>query len=289
MSNIEMIATAAKNLGIDSGDSVLIRGNLGKLGKVKRDEILKGFLSAVGETGTIVTLGFSQAFPFYRVDKSFIFTKDTDSTSGALAKLFLAHGEVKRSRHPTNSFLAIGKNAEFIVAGHDENSLSYEPMRKLIELDAKMLIFGMIAESPGFTTVHYAQQLLGLTQRSFLKNYYQVYYEKDGAVKLFKRADLGGCSSGFDKFYKNYLDKGLLRCGQIGNATALSINSRDAFAVEHEVLQANPSYLLCDNPLCISCRLTWQYDLKYSLNCIALNVLTRLRNFTLKKSSNDKA
>lgn len=45
----------------------------------------------------------------------------------------------------------------------------YDPIKKLIELNAKMIIFGIIDESPGFfTTVHYAQQELGLTKQSFL-------------------------------------------------------------------------------------------------------------------------
>ena len=145
-------------LGIKNGDTVFIRGNLGKIGKLKKREyFLDALFSVIGETGTIVTLGFTKSFPFYRLDKNYIFDKNTLPYTGALGKLCLKYKGAIRSKHPTNSFIAIGKNAKFILDNHDERAMLYDPMKKIIGLNAKMLIFGIINESPGFTSVHYVQ------------------------------------------------------------------------------------------------------------------------------------
>lgn len=185
MLNKDILVESFKSLDIAQGDTVFIRGNLGKVGRLKpRSIFLDALLEVVGEEGTIATLGFTKAFPFYKIDKEYIFDRNTPSTSGALAKLFMNHTKCVRSEHPTNSFLAIGKNASIIVEEHDESSLSYAPMKKIIELNAKMVIFGIIADSPGFTTVHYAQEELGLTKKSLFKGVLKVYYYK-GREKKF--------------------------------------------------------------------------------------------------------
>ena len=166
MNTLETLKNDFINLGITQGDTVLIRGNLGKVGRIKKEIFLKSLLDVVGPNGTIVTLGFTKAFPFYKVDKDFIFDLQTKPNTGALGSIFLNHPQAQRSCHPTNSYIAIGKNAQYILENHDENSLIYDPMKKLIELNAKMLIFGIIEDSPGFTTVHLAQQELGLDRKS---------------------------------------------------------------------------------------------------------------------------
>lgn len=260
-----------KNLGIEEGDTVFIRGNLGKVGRLKkRDIFLESLLEVIGENGTIVTLGFTKSFLFYKLDKNFIFNRNTESTTGGLSKLFMRHVDCKRSEHPTNSFLAIGKNAKYILEGHNENSLSYDPMKRVIELNSKMIIFGIIKESPGFTTVHFAQQELGLTKKSFASGLLRVYYTKKGIKKLFIRRDIGGCSLGFDKFYKYYLDQNILKLGQVGNSQAISVDAQSAYEIEYNLIQKNNSFHFCDDPLCLSCRASWKYDIKYLPNFIIM-------------------
>lgn len=269
-----------KNLNIQKGDTVFIRGNLGKIGRLKeRNIFLESLLELIGDNGTIITLGFTKSFPFYKLDKNFVFNKSTESTTGALSKLFMSNYDCKRSEHPTNSFLAIGHNAEYILENHNENSLSYDPMKRVIELNAKMIIFGIVDESPGFTTVHFAQQELGLTKKSFMSRLFRVYYNKGGEKKLFIRKDIGGCSLGFDKFYKHYINQNILKIGQIGNSQAISTEAQKAYEIEYSLIHQNNSFHFCDDPLCISCRASWKYDLKYLPNYIILKILTKIKRF----------
>lgn len=278
MITLETLKNDFINLGITQGDTVLIRGNLGKVGRIKKEIFLKSLLDVVGQNGTIVTLGFTKAFPFYKVDKDFIFDLQTKPNTGALGSIFLNHPQAQRSCHPTNSYIAIGKNAQYILENHDENSLIYDPMKKLIELNAKMLIFGIIEDSPGFTTVHLAQQELGLTKKSFFKGFFRVLYKnKHDEIKLFKKNDVGGCSAGFGKFYSHYLSHNVLKIGKIGKSIALSINSRDSYQIEYDLLKNDNSFHLCDNPLCLSCRCTWKYNLKYLPNFIILKLINIIK------------
>lgn len=251
-------------LGIQEGDTVFVRGNLGKLGRMKpRSLFLDTLLDIVSTEGTVVTLGFSKIFPFYRVDKQYVFDKDSLSTSGALAKSFMQHLDCQRSMHPSNSFLAIGKEAEYILEGHNAYSLSYTPMQKIINLKAKMLIFGIIDDSPGFTTVHYVQEVLGLTHKSWLKGLFKVYYRQEGETMLFTRRDIGGCSAGFDTFYKYYLNAGVVKIGSLGNTQAMVVPAIGAYEIEYKLIKENPSVHFCNNILCFSCRVSWKYDFKY--------------------------
>ncbi|MCP4761345.1 MAG: hypothetical protein GY870_06160 [archaeon] len=272
------------NLGISKGDVVFIRGNLGKIGRIRdknRRVLLESILEVIGKEGTLVTLGFSKAFPFYSVNKEFIFNESTPTIVGALEKEFLAYPGCKRSKHPTNSFLAIGENADYILEGHNESSLSYEPMRKIIELNSKMILFGIIKNSPGFTTVHYAQQELGLTKKSLLNGFFRVFYCKDGDKKLFIKRDVGGCSGGFDKFYKSYLDSGILRSGKIGSSSAILVSALESYRIEYDLLKENNSYHFCDNPVCMSCRASWKYNLIYLPTYLVLKTLNTI--FKLKR------
>jgi aminoglycoside N3'-acetyltransferase len=250
-------------LGIGPGDVVLVRANVGAVGRVKGGlgESLRGaLLEAVGEEGTIVSLSFTRTFPLFRLDRSYVFRDDTPATSGALPKLLLETPGRQRSRHPTNSFVAVGRRAAEVLAGHDEGSSSFQPMERIVALGGKQLLIGCLLESPGFTTVHWAQHRLGLSTRSLLRNRVGVLYERDGEIRLFRRRDVGGCSLGFHRLYPEYERAGLLRRGLVGRAESIAIDAAPACALEEDVLRRDPRSVFCERPLCTFCRGTWLYN-----------------------------
>ena len=92
MNTLESLKNDFKSLGISESDTVFIRGDLGKVGRIegkKRELFLQSLQEVIGKNGTIVSLGFTKAFPFYRVDKSFVFDSESLPITGALGKLFL--------------------------------------------------------------------------------------------------------------------------------------------------------------------------------------------------------
>jgi aminoglycoside 3-N-acetyltransferase len=250
-------------MGVGRGDAVLVRANVGAIGRVKGGlgESLRGaLLDAVGEAGTILSLAFTRTFPLLRLDRGYVFDEHTPTTSGALPKLLLDTPGRVRSRHPTNSFVALGARAEEILAGHDERAASFLPMERLIAVGGKQLVIGCVDESPGFTTVHWAQHRLGLSTRSLLRNRVGVLYARGGEVRLFRRPDIGGCSLGFHKLYADYAQAGLLRSGLVGRARSIAIDAAPAYALEEDRLRRDPRAVLCDRPLCTFCRGTWLFN-----------------------------
>lgn len=243
-------------LGITNGDTLLIRADLGAIGKLetrKRKDYINFMLDTVGEEGTIVGLSFTNGF-FIKKNKNIVFNKATKSYTGAFANTMLSHPEAIRSKHPTNSYVAIGKNAKYILENHDENSGAYEPIRKIIELGGKMILIGCVESSPGFTTTHLAEVDLGLHKRIIFPTLNGAYYKKDDEIKLFKRKDLGSCSSTFYKFYGHYVKNELLMQGYIGNAYSIMIDAKKAFKIDLEILKKNPKITICENENCMLCR-----------------------------------
>jgi aminoglycoside N3'-acetyltransferase len=260
------IISHLRAMGIKNGDTVLVRASLNKIGRVEspsKKVIMDSLLEAVGSDGTIVSLGFTKSY-FLGIGAkapSKHFTVDSKPNIGALANLFLQHPSSVRSTHPTNSYIAIGKHANDIIEGHDESSLSYSPISKLISLNGKMILIGCIKDSPGFTTVHYAQEKLGLTKKNIICRLQRVYYWKIDKIALFTRKDAGGCSAGFRTFYSDYLEENKLTIGHVGDAPSMLINAKDSFEIEYKRISENNKYFMCDNPLCLSCRASWLFNL----------------------------
>lgn len=256
MYSIEKLKNDLENLGITKGDTVLVRADLGVIGKIetkKREDYINFILEVVGEEGTIVGLSFTSGF-FIKKNKNDFFDGKNKSYTGAFANTMLSHPKAIRSTHPTNSYVAIGKNAQYILENHDENSGAYEPIRKIVELSGKMILIGCVESSPGFTTTHLAEVDLGLHKRIIFPTLNRVYYKKNDEIKLFKRKDLGSCSSTFYRFYGHYVKNELLQQGYIGNAYSILIDAKKAFDLDLKILESNPKITLCENPSCMLCR-----------------------------------
>ena len=166
----------------------------------------------------------------------------------------LKHPKAIRSSHPTNSYVAIGKNAEYILDEHDYNSGAYEPVRKIIELNGKMILIGCVESSPGFTTTHLAEVDLGLHKKIIFPSLNGVFFKENEEIKIFKRKDLGSCSSTFYKFYGFYIKNELLTQGFIGDAYSILIDANKAYMLDLSILKNNPKITLCTKKTCMLCR-----------------------------------
>jgi len=270
-----------EQLGLARGDVALVRADVGEIGRVKGgvgDSLIGALRDTVGPEGTLVALAFTKTTFVWRLQGSDVFNEKTPPTTGALARLFLEQPDAVRSRHPTNSFVALGARAKEVLAGHDETASSFEPMGKIVEHGGKQVLIGCTRSSPGFTTVHWAQHVLGLDRRSILGGWFGALHEKAGAVATFKRRDIGGCSMGFHKLYAEYEKEGLLRQGLVGKAESMLVPAAPAYALEHRLLSKDPRAVFCDNRLCAFCRGSWLYNKRDMLAFYPRFVLSALRN-----------
>jgi aminoglycoside N3'-acetyltransferase len=248
-------------LGIAPGDVVLARAAYRAVGKPGAGgaDFLAELLDFLGDQGTVACLAFTKGGFRWQASRLEPYTLTTPSYAGALPNAMLAHPAAHRSRHPQCSFVAIGRHAQAITAGHGPDDGAYEPMRKLIALNARMLVAGCVASNPGFTTTHLAEVDLGLHRRRIGRwLYVSRYLDDHGRVRIFQRRDPGCCSNSYWKFYAAYVRHGILTTGTVGNAYAICAPAAQCYAIEREILARDSRFNLCDSPDCLTCNaLRW--------------------------------
>jgi aminoglycoside N3'-acetyltransferase len=247
-------------LNIAPGDIVLIRAGLKSVGRVTGDDFVDALLEAVGPDGTIVSLAFTSGSFIKLANPADAFTASTKSYAGALPAAMLAKPNAKRSRHPTCSYVAIGRYAEQITRGHGPQSGAYEPVRTIIELGGKCVLVGCVRDSPGFTTAHLAEIDLGQHRRVIMPWLSNTYYvDEEGVLKLFRRRDSGLCSQSFWKFYSYYVRAGILATANVGSAYSISAPAAECYKIEKAILAKSPKFNICGSPDCFFCN-TQRWD-----------------------------
>jgi aminoglycoside 3-N-acetyltransferase len=241
-------------------ENVGATGVVGQVASSAAKTVLKGFIRALGSEGTLVVPTFTNVSTRWSKER-YTFSRSSPTNCGAFSHAVLNHPEGRRSTHPTHSFAAIGPLAQEILGDHDETKTPFHPIRKLIGLDAKMLLVGCNKESPGFSTTHYVQSELGLSSKHWTRYLYDVSYEKDGRNVKWTPSEDPGCSMGFDKLYPSYIRAENFITGDVGGAYSILVRARNAYEVDRDVLARNPLAVLCDRADCVSCRILRGYNL----------------------------
>lgn len=249
-------------LGLSEGDHVVLRVSLRSLGVPHPAETLvRALLDVVGPGGSLYALAFTDVFslPLRGAALRFVFDENTPAKTGGLANHLLRFPGAVRSRHPTNSFVGVGDFAREVLADHGPDSPIFDPVRRLAEHErGKMLLVGRLFESPGFSTVHVAQHLLGFGNRTV--GHWGVRYRRpDGSVGLFVRKDAAGCSRGFHRFYPAYREAGAVTEGRVASADCMLGVLSKTLRVDMKILRKDPTFFFCDDLGCESCRRNWDF------------------------------
>lgn len=285
MYTVEDIRKDLENIGIKKGDILLVRADLGAVGKMaSKTDYVEALIDAVGPSGTIIGLAFTKSM-FIKRNKNSIFKKTTAPYTGALASIMLKYPNSCRSTHPTNSYVAIGRNAQCLTEKHTEESGAYDLIQEIIDLDGKMILIGCVNKSPGFTTTHLAETHLNLHKRIIFPWLNTAYYEKNGELQLFKRQDIGSCSSTFYKLYGDYLKSEALTQGYVGKAYSIIIDAKKAYEIDYSILRKNPKITICEKPDCFLCRAR-RWDNIFDLpGFIARKVYLKTKDYFIKKQT----
>lgn len=254
-----------KSIGLFPGDILLLKANLSRIGVVSRNAKYGFFdtlIEYLGPNGTLIVPTFTKTYflPFFNKNTK-IFTKETLANTGGLSKIILEKNSF-RSSHPTNSFAGIGKHAHKILKDHTEESHSFAPIEKIIDMNGKGLIIGCLKSSPGHLTAHLAQYHLGQSTQNLFRSLAGATYYKNNKLKVFLRRDFGGHAAGAIKFYDHYEKDNAIKYGKIGNADSGISDLCKVYNIEKKLLKKDPKYILCNDPICFSCRATWRYNLK---------------------------
>lgn len=137
------IAADLQNLGIRSGDILLVHSSLRSLGHVPGgpETVVRGLLEAVGENGTLLmpALSYEQQPPHVHN------TRGTPSNVGAIPEYFRIREGTLRSLHPTHSVCGVGKDAGELFREHPLDYTPcgpHSPLNRMIEMGAKIVMLG---------------------------------------------------------------------------------------------------------------------------------------------------
>jgi aminoglycoside 3-N-acetyltransferase len=193
--------------------------------------------------------------PFWRRRQSSASQRET--TSGALGRQVAALPGAVVSQHPTHAFAGFGERVTTALAAHDHRAPCFGPIGALAAgHDLSMLLLGCVTESPGFSTVHVAQNNLGLSQRHLGRLLLRWDFAEGGVERSKLAPEFPGCSLSFGKFYGAYeADQNLVRGAWHGVDWIFVPSARRALAVETQLLRERGRFVDCGRLNCVTCRL----------------------------------
>ncbi|MHC4713692.1 MAG: AAC(3) family N-acetyltransferase [Planctomycetota bacterium] len=109
------IVAGLRRVGLRRGDRVNIHSSLSSFGMVEggAQTVILALLEILGPEGTLMMPTFSQG-------KVEVWDRDTPSFNGRITETFRIMPGVKRSRHPTHAYAAIGPDADRYLADADK-------------------------------------------------------------------------------------------------------------------------------------------------------------------------
>ncbi len=177
-----------------------------------------------------------------KCDKNMIFHPDSPNITvenmGILPKCILSEPASKRGYHPINSFSAIGRLAERLVATQTPLEV-YAPFKQLIDADGYVLLIGVDLDRA--TIIHYAEQLSG--RKLFIR------WANDQNGNIIPIPG-GGCSQGFIHFntvLKEHKET------FVGNSLWKCYKAKDLVNSCKQAIIENPHITHCGNLECKSC------------------------------------
>ena len=149
-------------LGVARGDAVLMHSSFSQFNGFQGDpgQVIDCLLNVLGPQGHLFMMSMaytSSSYDYLMVGKPFNVTT-TVSRMGIITEVFRRRKHVHRSSNPLHPVLAFGPQAPSIVAGHDQLLYSCgpgSPFEKMLELDAKVLLFNVGFEYATF--IHYLE------------------------------------------------------------------------------------------------------------------------------------
>ena len=230
-----------------SQELLYVRAGLGGTG-IKTYEMLADHLRGEFGAEEIFSPNFfpirRKLKPKQRVDRS-------THTMNKLAALLKSQGNAFETDHPHYRFVGVGERLS-ALAGTHKSDLPFAYLDHILaEQDFSMLLWGCVESSPGFSTIHVAQERLGLTRKHLLRLLFRWDYE-DSTITA---PTLPGCSAGFGRMYDSYRrDNNLIKGAFLGKSYILIPSARAAVQQDFDTIRNEPHAVSCERLGCIDCK-----------------------------------
>ena len=148
--NKSTLSAGLIGLGVEKNDVLIVHGSLKAIGYIEggAQTIIDTILELIGTGGTfcVPTISLSGSMLQTLQDESRIFDAKKVNYSYGISKALMKHPEARRSIHPTHSIGAVGKDADWLVQGHESARTNFgegTPWYKLSKINGKILGIGI--------------------------------------------------------------------------------------------------------------------------------------------------
>jgi aminoglycoside 3-N-acetyltransferase len=257
-------------LGIPRGGILVVHSGYRALGAVDGGPptVVAALVAAVGPAGTVLVPTFTNDLvdpytwpvppPPAERERLLAEMRDYDAATsephkmGAIARAVWKTPGAKRSLHPVTSWAALGPAADELLDAHslDDPEGVDSPLGRAWRRDARVLLLGTDHDTN--TSIHLAESVLDMPHLRELPDRYPARDEAGNRIwrPIGKTTK---CSDGFTALGPHLEQDGAVRHGRLGNAIAMLMRARDVVRVAAEVLVAQPTALLCEDPECVHC------------------------------------
>jgi len=231
---------------LEKGDTVLVHSSLSSIGYVPggAETVIDALMEVVGDDGTVVVptlTGQMSDSP----ENPPAFSTDKPSWTGTIPEALRKREGACRSRHPTHSVAAIGKDARKVTEGHEYAMTPCgrdTPYLKIAEAHGKILFLGATLNSN--TTFHSVEELAKL--------YYHLQPEpticeleirgERARRKLFLHAY--GAPRAFGEKEGELVESGVAKVGRVGRARSILMDAGDMIDFTLHKLEGDGLYLV---------------------------------------------
>ena len=249
----EELTRDLRALGLRPGDTVLVHSAMSRIGYVEggAPAVVEAMLDGLGPGGTLAVPTFpfrGGMLAFVRSDPRFD-VATTPSLMGAISEAARRHPAAIRSWEPTHPVAAIGHQARFLTEDHihgegacDEHS----PLYRLTLVGGYVLLLGV--DFRNCTLLHAAEELARVPYIDFTTRYQLHGHAPEGNYTMRIYCHSPPLPANFPAIEPVLLERGLLRTGTVGVATARLARADDVLRTALERLAADPFFLRRQQP-----------------------------------------
>ncbi len=263
----EELSDGFRRIGLGNGDVVMLHASLRSLGSVEGGAgmVLHRLLGVIGKEGTLLMPAFTSVTTHgnYHEDTTgnhtqpgcwcegnetrhlpFIAELQPDRRIGEIAHRLCSWPASRRSRHPSYSFIAVGKRGDECVREHPLMD-PLLPIKKITRYNPLVLLIGVDLNSA--TAIHLAEE-----RKTPSKMERQRALTITGKGQVWVDVLGIGCSNGFTKI-RVHLPKH--EETSIGSAHVDLHPMKSLVDAAEGLLDGDPMALACSNDACLSCTL----------------------------------
>jgi len=245
MLTLESLTSGFRELGVQSGDTLLVHSSYKSLGEVDGgpQTVIDALLAALGPDGTLImptfNFDFNQGKPWD--------VRKTRSKMGALTEVVRMDPRAKRVFHPFYSFAVLGKHAEMLgslryKSAYERNSV----FGKLRDLDGKIMVIGL-SYNNSMTFFHHIEQMEGVDYR-FLKQFTGEVTDENGntytdTFEMLVRDIDKGVRTMVDPMGALMEQAGIIQSKKIGEADVKLMKANEVYAFTAREMKRDPHLL----------------------------------------------